>query len=213
MRKNATVLLLVAFLSLGACAAGCAESDAGDSDAAEQNSVDAPAGEAAPPADGQTLWTVADTDDHLPDDDPDVQAVRTLVTVHSGTVDNRGPENLVASLDEEFALYAPDFADQLDGVAWREKSAERVVENDVVTEQVGLGWMQSTIDDDRVTATARYESHLVFTEGDAAFLAQNGIEIGAEYVMLREVTTTAIDGEWFISDVRESGLQPRTAAE
>lgn len=204
---SATLATFALALSL----VGCSESEV-EAPTPPAPGIDSPEGASAPEhLEGQTLWSVAETGQTLADDDPAVQAVRTLVTVHSGAIDNRGPDGLDESIDEEFSLYTEDFAGTLDGVGWVDAARERATVDGVVTEQRGLGWMQSTIAEDRASATAQYETHIVFTQAADAFLQENGIELGAEYVMLREVAVVGVDGEWFISDVRESGLQPRTA--
>lgn len=157
----------------------------------------------------QTLWSVEGTEEFLPDDDPDVQAVRTLVTVHSGAVDNRGPETVEQSLADEYSAYSAEFAETLDGVDWRSVSIARTTDQSVSSQQVGIGWLQSSISADRRSATAQYESYIVFTAADDAFFTENGIERGREYTMLRKVSAEKINDEWLISDVRESSLRPR----
>lgn len=211
MTRSISWVAAVAALALAASLVGCTEAEVPSS---APSSPGAPAPEGAPAPDyleGQTLWSVAETGEALPDDDPAVQAVRTIVTVHSGAIDNRGAEGLDESIAAEFELYSADFAGTLEGVGWVDSARERAETHGVVTEQRGLGWMQSTIAEDGASATAQYETYLVFIDAREDFLQANGIELGVEYVMLREVSTVAIGGEWFISDVRESGLRPRAA--
>ncbi|GGE98921.1 hypothetical protein [Mycetocola zhadangensis] len=210
MRTTQTPPLLCLALLVGALLVGCTPGSAGGEGIGGDPAASTPAPSRA---EGQTLWSVTGTDEQLPDDDPDVQAVRTLITVHSGVIDNRSPENIEASLEEEFGLYTPEFAATLDGVDWRETALERVASGASVVEQRGVAWMQSSIDAERSTASVQYESYVVFTAGDEAFLRDNGITLGAEYLMIREVTAAVHDGEWLISGIRESGLQPRTSPE
>lgn len=213
LRRSAAI---AALLALGMGMSGCSDpSPSGDaavptaaSPALPNPSDDA---EVTVPDDlaGQTLWSIAGSGEALPDDDPDVQAVRTLVTVHSGAVDDRGPETVDRALEEEYSAYSPQFSATLDAVDWRTRSIARTLDRAVVSQQAGLAWMPSTISADRRSATAQYEAFIVFTAADGAFFAENDIQPGREYSMSRMVEAEKIDGVWLISDVRESSLRPR----
>ena len=205
MRTPPTAPLLALVLVICAFLVGCTPTADSDSPTGTGETTPTPSR-----TEGQTLWTIAGTEQQLPDDDPDVQAVRTLVTVHSGVVDNRAPETIEASLEKEFNFYTPEFAAALENVGWRTITLKRANSSAAILEQHGIAWMQSTINAKRITANVRYESYVVFTSGTEAFLQDNGLTLGTEYVMVREVTATVHDGEWLISDVRESGLQPRS---
>lgn len=205
MRTSRTFTLAGLVLAIGALLMGCAPAtNGGVPPDGTVTSTPTPSR-----VEGQTLWSVTGTDQQLPNDDPDVQAVRTLVTVHSGVVDNRGPDAVGASLDEEFSFYAPEFAATLDNVGWRENVLDRAVWSESVLEQRGIAWMRSTIDSQRRTANVQYESYVVFTAGTEAFFQDNELELGTEYVIIREVTATVHDDAWLISGVTESGIQPR----
>lgn len=209
MRPSAPRLLLA--FTLSALLVGCAPAaNVGISETGSSPSSGAVGTAPAPSrAEGQTLWSVAGTGEQIPDDDPDAQAVRTLITVHSGVIDNRDLPDIDDSLKEEFSFYTPEFTAKLDGVQWRESSRERTVTTEAAAEQRGVAWLRSTIDTARTTAEVQYESYIVFTEGNDAFLKANNIVSGTEYAMTRQVTARASGGQWLIDDVKESGLSQR----
>lgn len=187
---------------------------------AEQQTSEAPAGgpaspsaqQAGPPAGsgGQSLWTLIGsggrTVRQLPDDDPDVAAIRRTVVLQSGASANRSHRDAAASVDKEFAFLSDEFARSLKKKGFDTALADLYEANGLNTRQTQVAWFRSTVHEDRETAEAVMDSVIEFTEGDQDYLRQRGLALRKPYTEHRKVSLVKTGGQWKISAIKKAPL-------
>ncbi|MFD7426960.1 hypothetical protein ACFV6Z_07840 [Streptomyces sp. NPDC059818] len=188
----------------------------------------APAGATAPAASpaprggpptgpaGRSLWALiddrGDTIRSLPDDDPDVTAVRRTVALHSAATDNRDHRTLTdgtggaGSADSEFAFYSPEFTRQLKAQGYGRQLSALYRTNRLTTHQVKTAWYRSTLYKDRATAEAEMDTVMEFTAAAPGYLKKGGFALNTPYTQHRTVSLAKQGGKWKITAIRKSPL-------
>ncbi|MFC7615440.1 hypothetical protein ACFQV2_20000 [Actinokineospora soli] len=162
------------------------------------------------PARGASLWHVIDdkgtTIHTLQDDDPNVTAVRKLVALHSGAVDNRSPDTVSGSVEVEFSFYDKAFAARLESERYADKLVRLFTDNALTTRQTSVAWYQSTFHQDMRTAKVDMESTFEFTAASPEYLAANQFELNKPYTQ-RRTLSLHLDGDtWRIGTIEKSHL-------
>ncbi|WP_327337776.1 hypothetical protein OG693_18245 [Streptomyces sp. NBC_01259] len=159
---------------------------------------------------GRSLWALiddrGDTIRSLPDDDPDVTAVRRTVALHSAATDNRDHRTVADGAESEFAFYAPGFGKQLKAQGYDRKLTALYRTNRLTTHQVKTAWYRSTLYEDRATATAEMDTVIEFTAAAPAYLKKGGFALNTPYTQHRTVSLAKRDGAWKITAIRKSPM-------
>ncbi|MEU8626157.1 hypothetical protein [Streptomyces sp. NPDC048669] len=162
---------------------------------------------------GRSLWALiddrGDTIRSLPDDDPDVTAVRRTVALHSAATDNRDHRTLAdgtSSADDEFAFYTPEFTKQLKAQGYDRQLTALYRTNRLTTHQVKTAWYRSTLYKDRATAKAEMDTVMEFTAATPGYLKKGGFALNTPYTQHRSVSLAKQDGKWRITAIRKSPL-------
>ncbi|SDH85754.1 hypothetical protein SAMN05192558_105374 [Actinokineospora alba] len=172
----------------------------------------APAG--GPPPPGQSLWKLVDAAgavvSTVPDDDPDVTAVRKTVVLHSGVVDNRDPGSVAASVRDEFSFYDKGFVDQLQGNGYTSSVTGMFESNGLRTRQVAIAWYESTLLRERTAAKVQMESTIEFTAAQPAYLTGQQLALNTPYLQRRSISLAKVDGSWKITGIEKFPLTRHT---
>ncbi|MEU4746327.1 hypothetical protein AB0G02_38515, partial [Actinosynnema sp. NPDC023658] len=156
------------------------------------------------------LWHVIDGKGEkikgLPDDDSNVTAVRKVVALHSGVVDNRTPETVWDSVEHEFSFYHRDFVQRLDSEQYRDKLVRLFGDNALSTRQVSVAWYESTFHEGMRTAEVRMESTFEFTTASPDYLAANRFELNKPYTQRRTVSLSLEGDTWRIGMMEKEPL-------
>ncbi|WP_031087003.1 hypothetical protein [Streptomyces sp. NRRL WC-3549] len=208
MRHLTAALTTALVLVLSGCDSASAPAETPvptSSSAARTRQGGPPTGSAA-----SSLWALIDgkgeTIRQLPDDDPDVTAVRTLVALHSATTDNRDDATITVSAEREFDFYAPGFAQSLRGQSYDRRLVALYRTNKLATRQVKTAWYRSTLYEDRATAKAEMDTVLQFTAADPGYLEKGGFVLDTPYTQHRTVSLAKQDGQWKITAIRKSPM-------
>lgn len=158
----------------------------------------------------QTLWTVIDSNGanqaSLPDDHPEVSAVRELTLRHTAIVDNRDHHTITASVRNEYRCYEPGFVAKLRSQAYEDKLITLYTGNHLQTRQVSISWYASTFDTEFTTARANIDSIFEITTADPAYLEKNQLKLGTRYTQHRTIDLIKRDGGWLISNIDKQRL-------
>ncbi|WP_326698096.1 hypothetical protein OG909_12550 [Streptomyces sp. NBC_01754] len=219
MRQLTTALTAaVCTAALVLVVSGCESSPADTAAASPAGRSPQAGGPPTGPA-GRSLWTLIDdkgaTVATLPDDDPDVAAVRKAVALHSGTTDNRDHRSVTGSPDgtggtggteDEFTFYSPEFVQALEGQGYGARLASLFRDNKLATRQVKTAWYRSTIYQDRKTAKADMDSVIEFTAATPGYLKKGGFALNTPYTQHRTVSLAKQDGRWKITGIQKSPM-------
>ncbi|MFC9468370.1 hypothetical protein [Streptomyces coelicoflavus] len=204
MRQLTAVLAAALVLLLSGCDSRPADPPA-PVKAAEPSAGGPPTGPS-----GRSLWTLigdrGETLETLPDDDPDVVAVRKAVALHSATTDNRDHRSITRSTEEEFAFYASEFAESLEKQGYGPRLDRLFRTNELATRQVNTAWYRSTIYRNRATAKAEMDSVLEFTTATPDYLREGGFALNTPYTQHRTVSLAKRDGRWTITAIQKSPM-------
>ncbi|MFF5104545.1 hypothetical protein [Streptomyces sp. NPDC000134] len=171
-----------------------------------------PAPDSGPPtgAAATSLWSLIDSGGKtirtLPDDDPDVTAVRKAVALHSAVTDNRDFRSVTASVRNEFGFYTPAFAERLGAEDYASRSTAFFVTNKLATRQKNTAWYRSTVYRDRTTAKVEMDTVIEFTAGDPGYLKKGGFTTNVPYTQHRSVDLVKEKGRWMITGIEKSPL-------
>jgi hypothetical protein len=201
---RATVAALVAAaasIGLLGCSSAPAEDDARGGDTAAQA---APAPVRDPE---QTLWRLEGSDTSLPLDDTDVIALQRVVALHSAVTDTRSAETIADSVEQEQVYYTDLFQDRLDAQAYAAATTALYRDNNLAVEQQAVGWLESSLSEDRTRATVGFESHFAFTAASEGYLRHLDAETGTTYVQPREYSLVKADGTWLIDNIQKGALR------
>jgi hypothetical protein len=215
-RRLATGLVLACLATT--LASGCAGSGeeptptSGPTSAASSPGSDpADASASGPTRTDQTLWRLLDAQgevaEQLPDDDPDVVSIRSLVVRHSDLIDNRESGTVRESVEAELAAYTPEFARSLAGQDYSAKVVEMYGDNRLAVRLGELAWYPSTLSADRSTATFETTSSFVFTRGARSYLKARGLATERPYVERRRISLTRTSSGWRISAIDRQPLE------
>ncbi|MFD7620935.1 hypothetical protein [Streptomyces sp. NPDC059802] len=164
---------------------------------------------------GRSLWSLigdkGETIQTLPDDDPDVVAVRKAVALHSGTTDNRDHRSVTDSTDAEFAFYSPEFVKALKRQGYAAQLASLFRDNKVTTRQVKTAWYRSTLYKDRATAKAEMDTVIEFTAAAPGSLKKGGFALNTPYTQHRTISLAKQDGRWRITAIQKTPLTKDTS--
>ncbi|MFJ6464780.1 hypothetical protein ACIQM0_27765 [Streptomyces sp. NPDC091387] len=162
---------------------------------------------------GRSLWALiddrGDTIRSLPDDDPDVTAVRRTVALHSAATDNRDHRALtdgVGGAEGEFGFYSPEFIRALKAQGYDRQLAVLYRTNRLTTHQVKTAWYRSTLYEDRATAKAEMDTVMEFTAATPGYLKKGGFALNTPYTQHRTVSLAKQGGKWKITAIRKSPL-------
>lgn len=134
-------------------------------------------------------------------------AIRRLVVLHSGAVDNRDAASIATAGTDEFAFYSPEFATSLTAQGYATKLQAVFGENHLTTRQDAVAWYRSTVHQDRATARAEMDSTVEFTAADETYLQRGGLALHTPYTQHRTIDLAKRDGSWVITGIRKTALE------
>ncbi|MBC6451029.1 hypothetical protein [Actinokineospora xionganensis] len=166
------------------------------------------------PPQGQSLWKLVDAAGAVvatvPDDDPDVAAVRKTVVLHSGVVDNRDSASVAAAVRDEFSFYDNGFIKQLQDKGYLSSVTGMFQSNGLRTRQVAVAWYESTLLRERTSAKVQMESTIEFTAAEPAYLAGQQLALNTPYLQRRSISLAKVDGTWKITGIEKYPLTRHT---
>lgn len=159
----------------------------------------------------QTLWQLLDergtARQQLPDDDPDVVSIRSLIVRHSDLVDNRSPASISASIQGELTAYTPDFAASLSTEGYPDKVESMYLDNKLSVRLHELAWYPSTISAPRRSAVFETATTFEFTQAARSYLTARGLKLNRPYVERRRVSLTRTPAGWRIASIERQPLE------
>ncbi|MFC8520183.1 hypothetical protein [Streptomyces sp. NPDC057257] len=164
---------------------------------------------------GQSLWHLGSkshTGKALPDSDPDVAAIKTLVAAQSAVVDRRTARTVAASTTKEYGFYTTRLAVSLRNENYGGKLSGLFQDNGLSTEPLKTGWYASTITQDRTSARVEMDSTFEFTAAKPAYLRANGLATNTPYTQRRVIGLKKVDGTWLIDSLQKYPLTRAPAA-
>ncbi|MEV7640980.1 hypothetical protein AB0O32_13685 [Streptomyces rubiginosohelvolus] len=190
---------------------GC-DSGPTDSAPAPGPSATGPAPRGGPPTGSasRSLWTLIGekgaTVKHLPDDDPDVTAVRRTVALHSGVADNRDAATIEASTREELAYLSEEFRKLLERERYAPSLTGLFRQNALATRQTKIAWYRSVVHEDRKNAKVEMDSVIEFTKARPSYLEKGGFTLQTPYTQHRTISLIKRNGHWQISAIEKTPL-------
>lgn len=157
----------------------------------------------------QTLWFLIDENgnkkENLPDNNPNVQEVKSLIEQHSKVVDNRTYKSIDA--EDEFSLYTKSFAQQLRG-DYDVKLLEMYKNNSMEIKRISLAWFETTFSNGFNNCKAMVEVKMEFAKCNADYLEKNQFELNKPYLQQRIIYLTKDEeNTWKISNIQKGPLK------
>lgn len=209
--RPSTAALAVLPAALVLLLTGC-DSTPPSQQAASTRAESSPAPDGGPPtgAAAESLWSLIDgrgkTIRVLPDDDPDVTAVRKAVALHAAVTGNRDFRSVTTSVGDEFSFYAPAFTERLRAEGYETRLTAFFRTNKLATRQANTAWYRSTVFEDRTTAKVEMDTVIEFTAGDPGYLKKGGFSLKMPYTEHRSVDLAKVKGRWVITAIDKSPL-------
>lgn len=217
LRTGRLATALAAAGLAAALTSGCAgPADSGATPATITDATRAnPASPAASPPDatraGQTLWRLLDAQGEaagqLPDDDPDVVSIRSLIVRHSDLIDNRRADTARQSVEAELTAYTPAFSRELADQEYPAKVESMYEDNGLAVHLDELAWYPATVSANRTTAVFETTSTFTFTRAASSWLKARKLELERPYVERRRISLTRTASGWRISAIERQPLE------
>jgi len=162
---------------------------------------------------GQTLWIVIDEDgntiNNLPDDHPEVLAVREIVEAHAEIIDNRSPSG--ANAEDEYSFYTDAFIRQLQDQKYAQALRAMYAGSRIEIRKQSLAWYEMAFYQDMKTVRVKTESEFELAASSDDYLEKYGLILGQVYKQPRIVDLIKEGSEWKIAKIEKAPLEMKSS--